>query len=1144
MAKVQLSGSEKRALILWVLAGIVGLWYAHRHFFEAFPEASVNFKVTRGEALERAEEFLESQGDSTRGYRRVIVFGVNDNAKTYLERQVGLKEANRLMASEVNVWNWNVRFFKPEQEEEFLVSISPEGNVTGFAHRVPEAQAGAEPTRDAAEQTAQNFLTARLGKAAADWDFLAEQANSTKKPNRLDWSFTWERHGFKAKDAPERLTIALQGAAVGSATETLKVPEQWERDYRHLRSTNEFYNTVAIIPYLLLLGGVLWFGIQLTRRGETSWRLALQLGVMVAVLLAAMQLNRWPVEVIGYDTNSSYGSFAIQQILGALLFGVASALTVSLVLPGGEPFYRQARPQFLRLKKALTWRGLRTKEFFSSVIVGLSLAGAHMGFLVAFYLIANHFGAWSPQEVNYEDSVSTAIPWIGGIAIGLLAATSEEFLFRLFAIPFLQKVTKSNVLAVVLPAFSWGFLHTAYPNEPPYIRGLEVGLIGVVAGLVMLRWGILATLVWHYTVDAALVGLLLIRSSSWYFKVSGIVVGLAILIPFSYAVYSRIERRSFEDDGDLLNSAVDPEEAITATTVEAPSELSQAPTGPLSKVVMACLGIAIVLGSAAAVKLKPVHLGDYLKLSTNAKEAKLRSGEIMKQRGVAPESYKAVTTFVDVTDPVASEYLRQKIGVKGLNEICEKQVPGALWATRFFRDGQAEEYSVILRPDGELHSVHHDLAEASEGAALSKDDAIAKATVFLQNEKKIDMSGWALVDSGSEKRPRRIDHDLIWQAKQPLDGPENDLDPGKHAFRRIQVKVLGDEPTSYRTFIKIPDDWRRKQESQSIWRTLHTVFVACLAVGVSIAGLIFFLREIRSDLMKRLPWRRFTVWGLFALAAFVLTGVFGDRIPMFLSQYKTAMPLKFLYGALAIGFTVGALFYLGLVVILFAVGWFFLKQAYGELDWPGWTGMPAAYYRDALLMGAGGTAALIAVSRATEFVLRRWPTPHRALPANFGLDFDSYVPGLSIAAAAVLHGLLFTAAIAAVGGLVVAHCKPPALRALLFVAATIALVSGWGSPADFFKQWLAQLAFVAIVVVGVARVVRLNLLGYFLALAIPSFLLGAQELLSQPNGFYRSQGYLVLAALAALLAWPLAGWLVGPGRLHPAEPDPAATAEP
>jgi len=73
VAKVHLSGSEKRALLLWVLAGIIGLWYAHRNFFVAFPEASVDFKVTRAQALTIAKEFVESQGQSTAGYQSAIV---------------------------------------------------------------------------------------------------------------------------------------------------------------------------------------------------------------------------------------------------------------------------------------------------------------------------------------------------------------------------------------------------------------------------------------------------------------------------------------------------------------------------------------------------------------------------------------------------------------------------------------------------------------------------------------------------------------------------------------------------------------------------------------------------------------------------------------------------------------------------------------------------------------------------------------------------------------------------------------------------------------------------------------------------------------------------------------------------------------
>jgi hypothetical protein len=177
------------------------------------------------------------------------------------------------------------------------------------------------------------------------------------------------------------------------------------------------------------------------------------------------------------------------------------------------------------------------------------------------------------------------------------------------------------------------------------------------------------------------------------------------------------------------------------------------------------------------------------------------------------------------------------------------------------------------------------------------------------------------------------------------------------------------------------------------------------------------------------------------------------------------------------------------------------------------------------MIGLGGTGVLLALSRMTEWASRHWPTPHRALGALFGFDFDSLVPGLAIPAGAVLHGLVFSALIAVIGGFVLAHCKSPALRAALFVLGALAMVGSWGSPEDFIKQWIARAVFLAVVVFGIAKVARLNLLGYFLVLAIPGLLLGAVELLSQPNAFYHQQGAICLGALGVLLIWPLAAWL-------------------
>src|SRR5580704_2488727 len=131
VAEDRLTSSDKRTLLLWVLLGIVGVVFAQKYFFRAFPEASVDFKVSRAEALGRAQKFVGALGEDVSGYQSAIVFDVDDNAKTYLEREVGLQQANQLMSSELHIWYWNVRFFRPGQEEEFSVRVSPAGEIAG-----------------------------------------------------------------------------------------------------------------------------------------------------------------------------------------------------------------------------------------------------------------------------------------------------------------------------------------------------------------------------------------------------------------------------------------------------------------------------------------------------------------------------------------------------------------------------------------------------------------------------------------------------------------------------------------------------------------------------------------------------------------------------------------------------------------------------------------------------------------------------------------------------------------------------------------------------------------------------------------------------------------------------------------------------
>src|SRR5881394_3113419 len=159
-----------------MVVGILGALFAYNYFFRAFPEASVNFQVSREEALARAQKFVSGLREDVRSYQWTIVFAVDDNAKVYLERQLGLQQANKLMSSELNIWFWEVRFFKPQQEEEFRVRVSPAGQIAGYNHKIEESRAGTSLDRATAQSSAQNYLNAKLGLNLGGWDFLPEEA--------------------------------------------------------------------------------------------------------------------------------------------------------------------------------------------------------------------------------------------------------------------------------------------------------------------------------------------------------------------------------------------------------------------------------------------------------------------------------------------------------------------------------------------------------------------------------------------------------------------------------------------------------------------------------------------------------------------------------------------------------------------------------------------------------------------------------------------------------------------------------------------------------------------------------------------------------------------------------------------------------
>ncbi len=584
-----------------LLAGAT--WYSARNFYRAFPEASIDFRVSRGEGDAMAARFLAGQGYALGAYRQASSFNFDNNAKTFLERELGLEKANRIMGAPVRLWRWSYRWFRPLQKEEFRADLTPGGELAGFAHELPEDAARPAVAEAEARARAEAFLRGTMHRDPAGLDFV--EVSEVARPRRTDRVYTWKERDFNLHDATYRMEVSLGGDEVAGYREYLKIPEQWTRDYERLRSKNDASATVDVAFLVALFAGLVVVIVMRVRRQDVRWHRAAVVGGIGIVLTFLSQLNGMPLQEFHYATTDSYESFIIRQVLSALMAGLGAGGLLFVLTAGAETVYREMFAGKISLGSLFTLRGLRTKRFFLGASLGMALTALFFAYQTAFYIVASHFGAWSPADVPYDDMLNTRFPWLFVLFGGFFPAVSEEFLFRMFGIPFLRKVVRSTAMAVMLAGLIWGFGHTNYPNEPFYIRGVEVGIGGIALGMVMLRWGILPALVWHYSIDAMYTAMLLMRSHSWYFRLSGAGSAGFIVLPVAAALAAYWWKGGFEPETGLLNGDEPP-----------PSEVPEAEPAPAVETMQTwrplpgrarMAAVALLAAGAAALAVPAVH---------------------------------------------------------------------------------------------------------------------------------------------------------------------------------------------------------------------------------------------------------------------------------------------------------------------------------------------------------------------------------------------------------------------------------------------------------------------------------------------------------------------------------------------------------
>lgn len=496
----------------WAMCTGIALVCFAAWFRFGYPQfTSVSLAVDRQKAVIIAQSFLRQRGVPLQVYQTAVVFESDDWTDRYLQKTVGFEgEEKFLQEHHYDLFYWRIRFFREFQKEEYTVEVSSRtGAVLGFVHLIEDIAERPTISKEVARLQAEQFLTQVYGMQLSDYDFHEEKVKRYEK--RLDYAFSWEKKGVsipwkKDQGAAKLLVgVTVSGDEIRQFyTQNLDVPEQFERDIAKQLVLGEYLVNFYFIIFILLV--IVSISIVVKKKDQAITRGCKKWYLWCAAFLLAINLgsfiNNYQNIIVGYATSASLSAYVgivllrngINLLVVSVMFvmpGLAGEVLHKEVFPG-RPFTSLAH----YIRSSFFNRSL-TRAVIFGYLIFLVMVGVQSGM---FWFGQKYLGVWK-EWVKLTQFSSAYIPFFGAFALAINASLNEEVMFRIFGISWATKYCKRVGLAVLVTALVWGFGHSGYAIFPVWFRGIEVGVIGIIYGVIFLRYGVMPLLVAHYLFD-------------------------------------------------------------------------------------------------------------------------------------------------------------------------------------------------------------------------------------------------------------------------------------------------------------------------------------------------------------------------------------------------------------------------------------------------------------------------------------------------------------------------------------------------------------------------------------------------------------------------------------------------------------------
>ena len=1109
MSPVGLRKPTVLLLLLAVAAAALATWL----FPRAFPIVAISDRIGRDAALQRADSFIAANNLAPDSARRVIQFTSDDSLRTFIELAGGGKRAldTLLAGRDVSLYSWSVRAFVPGDAREVSVRLAPDGRILGVNQILPDSLVRPSIDDSVARRMADSLIVEWLAEPPGRWRPVTASYVTRTPSGRTDRTITYERSDVKVGTAPLRLDVVIAGDLAVQARPYVLIPESFARRYREMRSANGFLSLLAGAGILACFVAAMVSLRRYAQQHTVRWRPALGIGVIGGLLVTLAMLNALPLTWYAYDTAGSPELHRLAGIVFAIAAGGGTLLLLTLTLAAAEALTRQAFPWHIDWWKYWQYRG--TREVAGRVGAGYAVAAFGFAWVTLFYLVTRSvFGWWVPSElIDDPNLVATRLPWIGAIGLSLQAAVSEEALFRAVPLSLIAlwagaRKDRDRWMAagVIVAALLFGFAHSDYPSWPPYSRGVEIFLEACVWGVLFLRFGILVPVIAHFVYDLILFGLFSWAGSDVQYRVSAVLLLLALLAPALSVLWAVWRQRGWMSLGsDAWFQGWQPAPVTPVSTQPLAVDVG-IPVRSRTNVrrlapIIGLLALAAAVASPARRRVGPEFVAPAPRVWSVA-------DSMLRARGLDPAEWRRLSSTARDTLGDLRRFLRlhgaESLAVARSGDYA---IP-AWWIIRYVRpdaavEQRAEEWRVRVFPDGRPLDLRHLIPETAARDSIAADSARRQATVALDSV-NIATAFLRELEFVETPRPARRDATITYV--------DTSVVLPDAATARVSVAFAGNEVLAIRREIRLPEAFVRQSRSDGQKAMALSGALAMPAIALLIAGMVRSRRRpilATDDLSRRWFLVMLLVFGLTSLASSV------QALPSALALYDTAVPWSTFIASM-----VGTQL-VSLVGVFIAAAFWILANGMRRR-----AGIPLVAGRNAVgAMSDDLSAALVlgGIPFVTGFVGRLVQGDGVAVAP--GTTLDGLAPVLSPVMGVVPNAvsLLLAVSIPALSLTLLAEGRTARLAG---VAAFLALMSGaflamrlTGESNVSTITLAVPLARGALVVLAIAAVGRVSVLSWLVGALLFTALGSVSSTLHASTGIERLGGLLATIVAASLI---------------------------